>query len=118
MNLQREAVHEAASSTRRVVESADELVQLLLRRDDEPHRPAADAAEALHHRLEVEHLPDVARHELSDLVDHEDERVPGLPTGHQLLAALGEKAWRDVRTTVSGVAASCRPSANRHPDRA
>ena len=77
----REAVHQARELDPRVVEPADELVELLLRRDDEPHLPAADAAEALDDRLEVEHLLDVAGDELPDLVDDEDERLARLAAG-------------------------------------
>ena len=100
----REAVHQAGELHPRVVESADELVELLLRGDDEPHLPAPDATEALHDRLEVEHLLHVARDELPDLVDDEDERLARLPPVHQLFAALGEEARRDVRPVLDGVA--------------
>ena len=79
VDLQREAVHQPGELDALVVEPADELVELLLRGDDEPHLAAANAAEALDDRLQVEHLLHVARHELPDLVDDEDERCgPGL----------------------------------------
>ena len=44
-------------------------------------------AEALHDGLQVEHLLDVARDELADLVDDEHRALcPGLPALHQLVA--------------------------------
>src|SRR5262249_10329537 len=46
----------------------------------------------------------VASHELPDLVDDEDQRLARLPPVHELFAAVGEEAGRDVRTVLDGVA--------------
>ena len=66
-----------ASSTRLSSRPSDELGELLLRGDDDPHLASADATEVLHDGLKVEHLLDVARHELADLVDDEQEILAG-----------------------------------------
>src|SRR5262249_34964120 len=66
-------------------------------------------AELLTDRLEVEHLLDVARNELSDLVDHEHERVAGLTPLHEINDTFGELARRDVGTADCGL----RPSIGR-----
>ena len=65
--------------------------------------PRPFTPEALHDRLQVEHLLDVARDELADLVDDEHQRLPGLPALHQLAGALGELARRDVGLVLDGL---------------
>ena len=75
MDLEREAVHQAREFDVAVVEAADQFVQLLLRRDDDPVLAAPLDAELLDDRLEVEHLLDVAGDELADLVDDEHQRL-------------------------------------------
>ena len=74
VDLQGKAVHQPGELDLLVVEAADELAELLLRGDDDPVLAAALHAEALHDGLQVEHLLDVARDELADLVDDEHER--------------------------------------------
>src|SRR3954452_1400260 len=110
MDLQglRKAVHQARELHPRVVEPTHELAQLLLGRDDEPHLSAAHATKAVYDRREIEHLLYVARDELADLVDDEDERLAGLPSAHQLLATLGKKAGRDVGAVPDRVAPAIR----------
>ena len=51
---------------------------------------AAFDAEALHYRLEIEHLLNVARDELADFVDDEHQALSRLPALHQLVRTLGE----------------------------
>ena len=82
------AVHQAGKLDLLVVEAADELAELLLRRDDDPVLPAALYAEALHDGLQIEHLLHVARDELADLVDHEHQRTGRVAALHQLVGAL------------------------------
>src|SRR5262245_32386264 len=98
MNLERtwKTIHETSKLDPRVVESADELVELLLGGDDEPHAPASHSAEVLDDRLKIEHLLHVTRHELADLVDHEHKRAARLASVHELLAAFGEETGIDV----------------------
>ena len=72
-----------ASSMLLVVESADEFVELLLGRHHDPVLAAPLDAELLDDRLEVEHLLDVAGHELPDLVDDEHQGLAGLAALHQ-----------------------------------
>ena len=67
-------------------------------------RPAAPLhPEALHDGLQVEHLLHVARDELPDLVDHEDQALSRLATLHQRERALGELARRDVGLVLHGL---------------
>ena len=104
VDLEREAVHEASQLDTLVIEASDQLGEFLLRRDDQPHLPAADPAETLHDCLEIKHLLDVAGHELADLIDHEDQTPPAAPPRHELLAPLGEERRGDVGPTVRRLA--------------
>ena len=90
VDLLREAVHEAGELDLLVVETADQLAELLLRGHDQPVLAAPDAAEALDDGLEVEHLLDVAGDELADLVDHEQQGLAGAAALHQLGRPLRE----------------------------
>ena len=96
MDLEREAVHQPRELDLLVVETADELAELLLRSDDDPVLAAALHAEALHDRLQVEHLLNVAGDELADLVDDEHQSLAGPAPLHQLGGTFGELAGRDV----------------------
>ena len=109
MDLERESIHEARQLHALVVETADQLGEFFLRRDDDPHFPAPDAAETLHDCLEVEHLLHVARDELADFINDEDEAFAGSPALHQLLAAFRKPARSDVRAVVR----SFRPTVRR-----
>src|SRR4051794_35709446 len=83
MDLLREAVHKAGKLDLLVVETADQLAQLLLGGDDEPVLAATDAAEALYDRGEVQHLLDVTGDELAHLVNNEQQGLPGAAALHQ-----------------------------------
>ena len=89
----REAVHQPRELDPRVVEAADQLVELLLRGDDEPHLPAPHAAKALDDGLEVEHLLHVASDELPDLVDDEDERLARAAGGSSARGSARRAGW-------------------------
>ena len=90
MDLLGEAVHEPGELDLLVVETADQLAELLLGGHDEPVLAAPDAPEALDDRLEVEHLLDVAGDELADLVDHEQQGLARAAALHQLGRPLRE----------------------------
>ncbi len=91
-----EAVHEPGQLHAGVVQAADQFVELLLRRDDDPEFPLADAAQGLDDALEVEHLIDAAGNELADFVDHEDQAAVFAPAETEFLAAVGQVIGADV----------------------
>ena len=96
LQLRGEAVHEAGELDPPVVQATDQLGELLLGGDHDPQLAPADAAEALHHGLQVEHLLHVAGDELAHLVDDEQQVLAGSAAAHQLQAAQGQVAGGDV----------------------
>ena len=104
VDLQREAVHQPGELDLLVVEAADELAELLLRRDDDPVLAAALHAEALHDGLQVEHLLNVARDELADFVDDEHQRRAR--ARRRFISSLARSAslpGRDVGLVLDGL---------------
>ena len=96
MDLQRETVHQAGKLDLLVVEAADELAKLFLRRDHNPVLATALYPEALHHGLQIEHLLHVARDELTDFVDDEHQALTGAPSLHEFVGAISELSGTDV----------------------
>ena len=96
MDLQRETVHQAGKLDLLVVEAADELAKLFLRRDHNPVLAAALYAEALHHGLQIEHLLHVARDKLANFIDDEHQALARAPTLHQLVGAISELPGTDI----------------------
>ena len=78
---------------------AEDLVDVLLRRDDDPGGGAADGAQVLRDGLQVEHQLAVLADELPDLVDQENQAVLRAPGIQVLLHPLAEvlDAQREVR---------------------
>ena len=96
----REAVHQARELDPRVVEPADELVELLLRGHDEPilPRPTRPRLCTTAWRSSIFCTSRATNWPTSSTTKTSDS--PGLPPVHQLLAALGEVARRDVRPVL------------------
>ena len=69
MNLLRETIHQSSKLDLLVVEAADKLAELFLRRDDNPMLASAPDAETLNDGLQVEHLLNVACNELAHFID-------------------------------------------------
>ena len=90
MDLDWEAVHQAGELDLLVVEAADQLAELLLRGHDDPVLAATLDAEALHDRLQVEHLLDVSGDELADFVD--DEHAALWPGRRRFIKSLARSA--------------------------
>ena len=103
MDLRPEAVHQSGELDPRIVETADQLAELLLRGDGKPVLAVAVDPELLHDRLQVEHLVDITRHELADLVDHEHHIVARLAPLNQLRDSRREQPGRDVGLSLVGV---------------
>src|SRR5262245_34525547 len=96
LQLTGKAINQTRELDLLVIEAADELAELLLRGDHDPVLPAPLDSEVLHHRLQVEHLLDVASDELADLVDDKYQALARPPSLHQLVGPLGQLAGRDV----------------------
>ena len=88
-----EAVHEPGQLHAGVVQAADQFVELLLRRDDDPEFPLTDAAQGLNDALEVEHLIDAAGDELADFVDHEGQAAVFAPAGDRVPCSARPGDW-------------------------
>ena len=83
MNLRLEAVHQSGELDPRIVETAHQLAELLLRGDGKPVLAVAVDPKLLHDRLQVKHLVDITRHELANLVHHENHIMARLALRHQ-----------------------------------
>src|ERR1039457_1014264 len=101
--LQGKPIHEPCEFDLLVVQTADELAQLLLWGDDDPVLASALHPEALHDGLKVKHLLNVACDELTHLIHDEHERAPRLTALHQLTGTLSELGGCDVRFVLDGL---------------
>jgi methionyl-tRNA synthetase len=98
MYLEREPVHEARQFYARIVEASDELVQLLLRGDDEPHRSAAHTTKLIEPHSKITGGPVEVRETTHLYLD--------LPQFSDRLRnyVAGQDHWRDsVKNFILGI---------------